>query len=214
MNVVHCSKARFAFVLFAMGCSTLSCTAMDASQANQRQSLFGNRAGAPERRENVENQRRTQGNSVPPYPGQMGTAEQGNPPGYELRKVDGNIWRTGLEPPGVYQMVAKLVSQNYVIAAADRRNFTLSTDWDKFFIEGRLFRNRLSVSVFPVGIRRTDVVIRNVVEYFDGRTNRTDEDIATGSWLPSPDLTDEVPRIIDHLNRQIALLYQSRGAVR
>jgi hypothetical protein len=84
----------------------------------------------------------------------------------------------------------------------DRRNLSLQTDWDKFFIDGRLFRNRFVVSVFPIGPRQTEVLIRNNLEYFSGAAGQSGSQ-ADGDWLPSPDVTDEVAKLVDGVNLQI-----------
>lgn len=124
----------------------------------------------------------------------------------ELTNIDGNIWRSGMEPVALFNMISRLLAQRYLIQNVDRRSLTISTDWDKFFIEGRLFRNRLSVSVFPVGLRQTEVVIKNSVEYYSGSPNAADSNNSVVNWYPTPDITDELPRVVDSLNRQIAYL--------
>lgn len=124
----------------------------------------------------------------------------------ELMNIDGNIWRSGMEPVALFNMVSRLLAQRYLIQNVDRRSLTISTDWDKFFIEGRLFRNRLSVSVFPVGLRQTEVVIKNSVEYYSGSPNAPEANNSVVNWYPTPDITDELPRVVDSLNRQIAYL--------
>ena len=132
---------------------------------------------------------------------------------YELTKIEGNVWRTNLNAAQVYSTLSRIVSQSYMVTQADRRNLNIQTDWDKFFIDGRLFRNRISVSVFPVGTRQTEVVLKNTIEYFSGQAGKAD-DMNAQAWLPSPDITDELPRIIDSLNRQTALLGNSNRTAR
>lgn len=127
----------------------------------------------------------------------------------ELNKIDGNTWRTSAHPAMVFGIMARILSQAYIINSVDRKNFNLQTDWDKFFIDGRLFRNRMSVMVFPVGPRLTEVVVKNIVEYYTGNPNNKLEE--NSAWLPSPDLTNEVQKLVENTNRQTTLLQtQSR----
>lgn len=121
-----------------------------------------------------------------------------------LSHIEGNTWRTQAHPALVFGIISRILSQNYIINSMDRRNFNLQTDWDKFFIDGRLFRNRINVMIFPVGPRQTEVVLKNVVEYYTGSPASKMED--NSSWLPSPDLTDEINKLIDSTNRQTTLL--------
>lgn len=128
---------------------------------------------------------------------------------FNLQNVDGNVWRTGLDAVNTFQLVSRIISQNYIVVTSDRRGMALNTDWDKFFIEGRLFRNRISLTVFPVGPRQTEIVIKNTVEYYSGNPNKPEEAMVS-QWLPSPDVTDEVARIVDATNKQTASFVQSR----
>lgn len=120
----------------------------------------------------------------------------------ELVKVEGNTWRTALPATRVFSLLGRSLSQNYILSRVDRRNLSLQTDWDKFFIDGRLFRNRFVVSVFPVGPRQTEVLIRNTLEYFSGAAGQPGSQ-TDGDWLPSPDITDEVAKLVDNVNLQI-----------
>jgi hypothetical protein len=119
-----------------------------------------------------------------------------------LVKVEGNSWRTGLPATRVFALLGRSLSQAYILTRVDRRNLSLQTDWDKFFIDGRLFRNRFVVSVFPIGPRQTEVLIRNNLEYFSGAAGQSGSQ-ADGDWLPSPDVTDEVAKLVDGVNLQI-----------
>lgn len=117
---------------------------------------------------------------------------------FQLIRISDSTYRSHLPPLLVYNMVAKQLSKNYILSSADRKNLSITTDWDKFFIEDRLFRNRMSVTVFPVANRMTEVVIKNNVEYFSGQVHDSSTD---NSWLPSPDVTDEVQRLVSNTNR-------------
>ncbi len=121
-----------------------------------------------------------------------------------LSRIEGNTWRTAANPAVVYGIMARILSQTYIISSADRKNFNVQTDWDKFFIDGRLFRNRMSVTVFPVGSRQTEIVIKNSVEYYTGTMVKQEENTA---WLPSPDLTDEVNKLVENTDRQTTYAY-------
>lgn len=129
---------------------------------------------------------------------------------FELFKIEGNVWRTSLSAAQTFSMLARVISQNYILAHTDKRNLNLQSDWDKFFIDGRLFRNRISVSVFPVGPRQTEVVVKNSLEYYSGQHGQGDV-AGAHAWLPSPDITDEVSRIVDAVNRQTAFMGNGMG---
>ncbi len=118
---------------------------------------------------------------------------------FQLTKINDTTYRSALPSQLVFNMIARQLSKNYILSAVDRKSLTATTDWDKFFIDSRLFRNRMSVIVFPVANRMTEVVIKNNVEYFSGTSIDSNEN---GNWLPSPDLTDEVQKLVNSTNRQ------------
>jgi hypothetical protein len=124
-----------------------------------------------------------------------------------LTRIEGNTWRTAANPVVVYGIMSRLLAQTYIISSADRKNMNVQTDWDKFFIDGRLFRNRISVTVFPVGSRQTEVVIKNSVEYYAGTLAKQEENTA---WLPSPDLTDEVTKLVESTDKQTTYAYSQQ----
>jgi hypothetical protein len=130
--------------------------------------------------------------------------QQSFPNALSLSHVEGNTWRTSAHPAMVFGIMSRLLSQNYIINSMDRKNFNTQTDWDKFFIDGRLFRNRISIMVFPVGPRQTEVVVKNIVEYYTGSLNTKLEE--NSAWLPSPDITDEINKLVENTNRQTALV--------
>jgi hypothetical protein len=119
-----------------------------------------------------------------------------------MPKVGENAWRTSVPAKVVFQNLSRILAQNYVLANVNRKQMTAATEWDKFLIDGRMFRNRVSVSVFPVTSRSTEVVVHNAVEYYEGDAAHTLKD---SQWIPTGDVTNEVQRIVGALSRQNAV---------
>ncbi|MBM3381499.1 MAG: hypothetical protein FJY29_03565 [Betaproteobacteria bacterium] len=126
-----------------------------------------------------------------------------------FQRLDKNTWRVATTAPQLFQTVAKILSQSYIISRADRQTLSMSTEWDKFFIDGRLFRNRISINVFPYNQRASDLVIKNNIEYYTQTAQKVDENDPT-QWLPTQDVTDELERILDKTQKQ--LMAHSPGA--
>lgn len=126
-----------------------------------------------------------------------------------FQRLDKNTWRVAASAPQLFQTVAKILSQTYIISKADRQTLSMSTEWDKFFIDGRLFRNRVSINVFPFNPRASDLVIKNNIEYYTQTAQKVDENDPT-QWLPTHDVTDELERILDKTQKQ--LMAHSNGA--
>ncbi len=91
------------------------------------------------------------------------------------------------------------LSESYVIRTNDPRNMSIQTDWDKFFIGGRLFRNRLNISLFQLAGLDCEMIINNKVEYFQA----SEESSAYGEsdWIPTQDVTNEKKQLIESLTR-------------
>lgn len=99
----------------------------------------------------------------------------------------------------LYPLLLRQLSSNYILLSSDPRAMSVQTDWDKFFLGGRLFRNRLSVTLFQVSGGESEVLVNNKVEYFrspDERTGTEDAD-----WIPTQDITNERADLIESLTR-------------
>jgi hypothetical protein len=119
-----------------------------------------------------------------------------------FQRIDKNTWRVATSAGHLFQTIARVLSHTYIISQADRHALSLSTDWDKFFIDGRLFRNRISVNVFPHSSRTADLIIKNNIEYYVQNERKTDENSPT-QWLPTHDITDELSRVLEKTQNQL-----------
>ncbi|NBW81049.1 hypothetical protein EBR21_04775 [bacterium] len=130
-----------------------------------------------------------------------------------FQRLDRNTWRVATPAGQLFQTVARILSQSYIISQADRHALSLSTDWDKFFIDGRLFRNRISVNVFPLSTRSADLVIKNSIEYYAQNGKNTDDNNPT-QWLPTQDVTDELDRVLEKTQNQLLANFLNTGSTR
>ena len=119
-----------------------------------------------------------------------------------FQRLDRNTWRVAASAAQLFQTIARVLSHTYIIAQTDRHALSLSTDWDKFFIDGRLFRNRISINVFPHSPRSADLVIKNNIEYYAQSSQKIDENNPT-QWLPTHDVTDELDRVLEKTQNQL-----------
>jgi hypothetical protein len=211
---------------FGFACSSLLSACMSAGLENApRTSLFG--AGRPQRQLPPSTAGAT-ANSMSPSPRsginaqqmpvigsvmpQLNSALSGNISGglaqpmvnspLLFQRLDRNTWRVATTAGHLFQTIARVISQSYIISQADRRALSLSTEWDKFFIDGRLFRNRISVNVFPYSARSADLIIKNNIEYYTQTAQKTDENNPT-QWLPTQDVTDELDRVLEKTQSQL-----------
>lgn len=116
-----------------------------------------------------------------------------------FRQVSENSWRSRIPAASLYPLVLRQLSGSYIILANDARSMSIQTDWDKFFVGGRLFRNRLSVSLFPISTVESELVVMNKVEYFRSPEERSG--MGEADWIPTQDVTNEKVELIESLSR-------------
>lgn len=211
-----------------------------SSEPFQRTSLFGNRSGPPTR--GVPPQTTKRNEPMPPIATgrrlqelenvapsgallpQINSSLSGNSGhgGFSrpmmtsplmFQRLDKNTWRIAASAPLVFQTVARILSQTYILSQTDRRSFSLSTEWDKFFIDGRLFRNRVSINVFPLNSKFADLVIKNSIEYYTQNNAKLDTN-SPDQWLPTQDITNEMDRILEKTQKQLMAGFTDRPTLR
>jgi hypothetical protein len=124
-----------------------------------------------------------------------------------FRQINDNTWRTRFPANTLYPLILRHLSGSYIIQSSDPRALSIQTDWDKFFLGGRLFRNRLSVNLFQVSQQDSEIVINNKVEYFLAK----EEGLGSGEadWIPTQDVTNEKAQLIDSLGRIALSMHRS-----
>ena len=95
------------------------------------------------------------------------------------------VWSLRTSVAGAASAVRRVLAGHYTFPPGSVQGYQMHTEWDRFYLDGRLFRNRIAADFFP-GNRpgTTDVVLKNAVE--------ARED---GGWFPCPDFTDELERV-------------------
>jgi hypothetical protein len=188
------------------GCAVPRGTDGGSSEVVRPQSLFGSLGGAGVSAENPAPENRASENSLsnartrkPVRPAVQSEIQPPVERSMPMQKVGANTWRTNFSAGVAYQALTRVLSQSYVLASNNKKQMKLSTQWDKFLIDGRLFRNRVEVSVFPVTARSTEVVIQNVVQAYEGDNS---VNLIDSNWIGTPDVTNEVQRIVGAFVRQ------------
>lgn len=128
---------------------------------------------------------------------------QANRPTY-FKQVAPSAWRCKVPADQLFPLVARHLSGSYILAQTDAGSRTIVTEWDKFFIGGRLFRNKMSVSLFPVSPLETELLIMNKLEYFQQNSER--QAFGESDWIPTQDVTNERAQLIESLSQLLHAL--------
>ena len=122
-------------------------------------------------------------------------------------RLDAHTWQIPLPHKQIFHATVGFISKSYVVKSLEEQLKTsfLQTDWDHFTLQGGLFRNRLSIRFFNRSPQKCDVTISNRLETSVHETNSP-----FSQWIPTPDITDEVAKILEFVE-QTALLYSQRA---
>ena len=111
--------------------------------------------------------------------------------------LDPQTYRFNLRDSDVWDAALAVLMRNYSPAVIDRSSGVFSTEWDSYFLNGGVFRNKVSFRLTRAGNDASELVIRNNVERLRDASQAAG---AVGAvWLPSPDPANEVGRILQNM---------------
>jgi hypothetical protein len=128
---------------------------------------------------------------------QVGSPISGPRPTY-FKQVAPSAWRCKVPADQLFALVARHLSGSYILAQTDSGSRTIVTEWDKFFIGSRLFRNKISVNLFAVSPFETELLVMNKLEYFQQSSER--QAYGESDWFPTQDITNERAQLIESLS--------------
>lgn len=111
---------------------------------------------------------------------------------YSLGK---NTFRFRLDEEDVWQAAIRVLMQNYNLTIIDPDSRVITTEWDSFYLNNDVYRNKISIYMQRRGRGEVDLTIHNNVEALkDGVV------AGVGTiWVPAEDKAGESGRIIQNL---------------
>ncbi|SME91676.1 hypothetical protein [Pseudobacteriovorax antillogorgiicola] len=109
--------------------------------------------------------------------------------------IDKNTFRFHLSFNDVWNTALDVLLENYNLTIVDRRSGVITTEWDSFFLDGKVYRNKVSLRVKKLNYSMVDVTIHNSVESLQ---NVGHGGIAS-AWLPYPKNAEEMGRIVHNM---------------
>lgn len=135
-------------------------------------------------------------------PSQMNTVSQQAPqqdPGSSAKPmvypVDKQTFRFQLNDDLVWNSALDVLIRNYNLTIVDEKSGVITTEWDSFYLNGEVYRNKISIRLTRLGRNLVSISIHNNVEHLKSG----DENLATSIWLPGEDKAGEVGRIIQNM---------------
>lgn len=119
------------------------------------------------------------------------------PPRATIYALDKQTFRIALRDTDVWDAALNVLLRNYNLNIVDRTSGIITTEWDSYYLNKEVFRNKLSVRVAKSSYGAVDVTIHNNVEKL------RDASQAAGTvgavWLPAADPANEVGRVIQNM---------------
>ena len=118
-------------------------------------------------------------------------------PSATIYAVDQNTYRFSLRDQTVWESVLNVLMRNYNLTIADRETGVVTTEWDSYYLNNEVYRNKVSIRVSRTDRSSTHVVIHNNVERL--RDSSKQGGAVGGVWLPAADEAGEVARIVQNM---------------
>lgn len=109
--------------------------------------------------------------------------------------VDQGTFRCQLGFDRVWDATLSVLLRNYNLAIADRANGLITTEWDSYYLDGKVHRNKVSLRVKRLSGSLVELMIFNNVELL----SKLPDGGITEIWLPTDKNKVEVGRIIQNL---------------
>lgn len=109
--------------------------------------------------------------------------------------IDSQTFSILIPSEDVWNAAINVLMRNYNLTIIDRQNGVITTEWDSFYLDKQVFRNKVSLRITPFNYRQSKLMIINNIETLQ-------EHSSTGTasfgavWVPSQDVAGESARII------------------
>ena len=109
--------------------------------------------------------------------------------------IDDNTFRIHLGFETVWNGAIEILIRDYNLNVVDKSSMVITTEWDSVYLEGDVYRNKVSMRLKYVNRSTVDLSVHN-------NTERLQPDNGKGSaqmWLPSGKGAKEIGRLIQNL---------------
>ncbi len=109
--------------------------------------------------------------------------------------VDQGTFRFQMSYDRVWNATMDVLLRNYNLAIADRTNGLITTEWDSYYLDGKVHRNKLSLRVKRMAGNLVEMTVFNNVEML----SKLPDGGITEIWLPTDRNKVEIGRIIQNM---------------
>lgn len=96
----------------------------------------------------------------------------------------------------VWNGVLNILLRNYNVQTVNQESGVITTEWDRFYLDHKVYRNKISLRVSSGPYHQTHLVVVNNVEVLQ---DSADSGSLSPVWLPSKDRSEESERLVRSL---------------
>ncbi|MBC7660241.1 MAG: hypothetical protein H7249_11095 [Chitinophagaceae bacterium] len=111
-----------------------------------------------------------------------------------ITQIGDGVFRIPLSYDRTWDTIVDVLLRNYNLQIVDKSTGILTTEWDSFYLDGKVNRNKVSVRLKRAGSQSVDLTVHNNVETLSRIPDGVSE-----VWLPSDRVKPEIGRIIQNL---------------
>jgi len=116
------------------------------------------------------------------------------PPAARIYAIDQQTFRFLLNDKDVWEAAINVLMKNYALTIVDRQSSIITTEWDTFYLNNIVYRNKISMRLRKNSNSGVDVMVHNSVERLQEGAG------GLGAvWLPSEDVANELNRVIQNM---------------
>lgn len=133
---------------------------------------------------------------VGPYRSANGRqVKTGKTPAAAIYAVSGNTFRFRMPYDDVWNSALNVLMNDYNITTLDKDSGVITTEWDTFYLNDKVYRNKVSLHLKRPSWNVVDVMIYNNVEVLQSG----DQTRGTAVWLPSTQGKRELGRLVQNM---------------
>lgn len=111
--------------------------------------------------------------------------------------LDKQTFRFHVRDEEVWNAALDVLMKNYNVTIVERQSGIITTEWDSFFLQNAVYRNKISMRFRKQSSGVVDLTVLNNVERL--RDASTAGSGVGAVWLPAADAANEVSRIVQNM---------------
>lgn len=109
-------------------------------------------------------------------------------------QISEGVFRVPMTYDRTWDAVVDVLLRNYNLQIVEKATGILTTEWDSYYLDGKVHRNKVSLRLKRLGNQGVDLTVHNNVEVLSRVSDGVSE-----IWLPSDRTKPEIGRIVQNL---------------